>query len=462
MKKIALFVAVCLLAAALAGCGGSNDPLDPKNPVTVTMWHNFGGVMKETIDALIDEFNNSIGRERGVIINVTSIGASKEQNEKLAMIAAGDPGAPDMPDIVTAYPAMALTLSDSGHLAELDGYFTERELAAYVPQFVAEGRLFPRRTGSGPEPSDGKLYVFPISKSTEALFVNKTLFDRFAAETGAALGTLSTFEGLAKTAVQYYEWTDARTPDVPDDGKAFFTADSWFNIAQVGTAQLGGEFVGAETLNTGAGAFGRIWDFSVYPAVTGGYAVTDGYSSDLSKTGDIVCSLGSTAGVLFYGDSVTYPDNTVESVEYVVLPYPVFEGGRSVALQRGAGMVIARSDPRREYAAVLFLKWFTAAEQNMRLVAQTGYLPVTREAFEEKMAGEIEAVNNSVVKRLLETATRMYEEYDFIVAPNVDNFAALSGAYEADIRQAMRIGRQQVLDGDDADAVNGKLLEAFQ
>ncbi|MDR1603610.1 MAG: extracellular solute-binding protein, partial [Gracilibacteraceae bacterium] len=342
MKKIlAALLSFCLLAGALSGCG-SKDGLDPNNPVTLTMWHNYGGAMKETMVTLIDEFNNTVGRERGVIVNVASIMASREQNEKLTMIADGTPGAPEMPDLVTAYPSMALTLHEAGLLAELDGYFTEGELEAFLPRFIEEGRL-----------PDGKLYVFPVAKSTEALFVNKTFFDRFAADTGVALDSLATFEGIGAAAVKYCEWSG---------GKTFFTADSWFNIAQVGTAQLGGTFVGDASLNTEADAFKRIWDFSVLPAAVGAYAVVDGYSSDLYKTGEIVACIGSTAGVLFYGDTVIYADNTDESIESIVLPYPVFEGGRKIALQRGAGMVVAKSGPQKELAAAVFLKWLTASE----------------------------------------------------------------------------------------------------
>ena len=104
---------------------------------------------------------------------------------------------------------------------------SEDELSAYVPSFVEEGRI------------DGTLYVFPIAKSTEVLFVNQTLFDRFAADTGVSMDSLSTFEGLLNTAKVYYEWTDALTLDTEDDGKSFYMSDSFFNLMQVGMEQLG-------------------------------------------------------------------------------------------------------------------------------------------------------------------------------------------------------------------------------
>ena len=196
-----LLVALALLTAGCAKAAGKS-PLNPKEPVTVSMWHNFGGEMQTTIDALIDEFNSTVGRDQGIIINVTAITSSAELQKSLNMIASGDPGAPAMPDIATAYPKTAILFQQKGMLANLDDYFTEEELAGYVPQFVEEGRI-----GNG-------LYVFPISKSTEILYLNQTLFDQFAVENQVTMECFSTFEGLADAAQKYYDWTDAKTPDV--------------------------------------------------------------------------------------------------------------------------------------------------------------------------------------------------------------------------------------------------------
>ncbi len=59
-KFIPIIFAVLLLLYWLTGCDGIK--LDPKNPVTITMWHNYGGQMQSAMDELIDEFNSSIGR----------------------------------------------------------------------------------------------------------------------------------------------------------------------------------------------------------------------------------------------------------------------------------------------------------------------------------------------------------------------------------------------------------------
>lgn len=442
MKKATLLAVSALLVIALCGCASPAARLSPSDPVTVTMWHNYGGDMQQAMDALIDQFNGTVGREQGVVIDVTAISSSAELNESLTMIANGDPGAPEMPDLFTCYPKIAVQFQEKGMLADLDDYFSADELSLYIDEFIAEGRL-----------AEGGLYVFPIAKSTEILYLNQTLFDAFSAETGADAGELSTFEGIARLAKRYYDWTDAKTPEIPNDGKQFYSSDAWFNVAEVGMVQLGQSiFDQAGALSLDSAAYTHIFETLHTPAVEGGFAVYDGYSSDLSKTGDLVCSTGSSAGILFYGDTITYADGTVENVEYSILPYPVFEGGRKIALQRGGGIAAARSDEKTERAAALFIKWLTAAEQNMFFISKTGYLPVTKKAFEEDMQTHLEALEDVRIKKMLTAVLSMYGSYDFFTAPNSSGFDAISKGYENDFKALMTEQRGAYLSGGNADA----------
>ena len=43
---------------------------------------------------------------------------------------------------------------------------------------------------------DGKQVVFPVSKSTQLIFLNGSQYARFAADTGAQLSTLATWDGF--------------------------------------------------------------------------------------------------------------------------------------------------------------------------------------------------------------------------------------------------------------------------
>ncbi|MBE6031416.1 MAG: extracellular solute-binding protein [Clostridiales bacterium] len=448
MKKISLIICLLFLITSLAGCGGGGSPLNPNDPVTLSMWHNYGGDMQETMDVLIDQFNSTVGKEQGVIIDVTAISSSSELNKSLDMIANGDPGAPDIPDIFTGYPKVAIQFQEKDMLCNFDNYFTESEIGEYVDAFIEEGRL-----------SDGGLYVFPIAKSTEVLYLNQTLFDRFAEETGADAGKLTTFEGLAELSMSYYDWTDAQTPDIPNDGKQFLAVDAWFNIAEVGMVQLGGSIFENDALSLESDEFAHIFDVLYKPAVEGGFAVYDGYSSDLSKTGDVVCSMGSSAGILFYGDTITYPDGTIENVEYNILPYPVFENGEAVALQRGGGLMVAKTDEQREYAACLFIKWLTASEQNMRFIEKTGYLPVTKQAFEEDMTSHLESLTDERIEKMLTSVLSMYDSYSFFTAPNYPAFDDDSSNYESEFKALLTGERSKLIAGEDVSSEDA--LAAF-
>lgn len=432
-----LFLLAILMIITIPVCMGCGESIvsGPSKPVTLSLWHNYGGQLKDVMDEMIDEFNETTGAKQGIMINVTSISGSATLHEKLAMAANGDPGSPALPDITTAYPKTALLLAEKGLLVDLNDYFTPQELAAYIPEFLSEGRM-----------EGDSLYVFPTAKSTEVLFVNTTIFNRFASETGVSLDDLHSFEGIARTAELYYNWTDQQTPDIAHDGKTFYMPDSLFNYSLIGSQQLGADFIKDGRLNTAAPELQKVWTYYYKPAVLGHAAIYDGYATDLAKTGDIVCSIGSTAGISFFSPMVTYADNTTEPAELAILPYPVFEGGKRIAMQRGAGMSVIKSSPDKAHAAAVFLKWFTSPENNLRFVSSTGYLPVTKAAFGEIMSQEIENTSDSSIKKLLRTCQLMQQEYKFFIPPLFEGIDQLQAQYESQLRDTASDSRESYLD----------------
>ena len=53
MKKIAALLCACLI---LGGCSSQNPyekELDPKNPITLTLWHYYNGIQKTALDNMI-------------------------------------------------------------------------------------------------------------------------------------------------------------------------------------------------------------------------------------------------------------------------------------------------------------------------------------------------------------------------------------------------------------------------
>jgi len=205
---------------------------------------------------------------------------------------------------------------------------------------------------------------------------------------------------------------------------------------------LGAEFVKNNVINFTSPQYPRVWECYYKPAVLGQVAIHNGYATDLAKTGDIICSTGSTAGVSFFSPTVTYADNTSEPVELDILPYPVFEGGKKAAIQRGAGMSVIKSTKEKEHAAAIFLKWFTSPENNLRFVSSTGYLPVTEEAFGEIMSQEIKNISDKRIKKLLQTSRIMHKEYEFYMPPLFEDIDEMQKRYESQLKETAAQSRK--------------------
>ena len=457
MKWLRCMAAGIAALIALTGCvsGGSST----KAPLTLHVWHTYVEQMGDEFAVLVDEFNDTVGAEKGIYIDIAAVANATELNERLLDAAENVPGVPALPDLAVLYPKVAFLLAEKGMLSDFGVHFTDDELAQFVPQFLEEGKL-----------GGDTLYLLPVAKSTEVLYVNRTLFERFAAETGVVEAQLATFEGIAAAAETYYAWTDAKTPEVPNDGKAFYYPDNPFNHAVIGFEQQGEDFLAGQTLQLDAEVYARIWNCYYPPAVRGGVAVFNNFGNYLAMTGDVVCVSSTSAGAMYYPDSVTYGDNTKENVVFDVLPYPVYENGTKVAMQRGGGICVLKTDAEREYAASVFLKWFTAPAQNLRFAVSAGYMPVTTEAFEQLMTEEAQYSENSKIQKALTTAVQMQHTYSFFIPPVFERYDTLSTAYSEEIYELAKRDRERFLalvsagaDTEDAwDEVSSDAFERLQ
>lgn len=99
-------------------------------------------------------------------------------------------------------------------------------------------------------------------------------------------------------------------------------------------------------------------------------------------------------------------------------------------------MIVTKSTREKEYASAEFLKWFTAPEQNLRFISETGYLPVTREAFETRIEENIDKIGNRNIRKLLRTAVAMYRDYDFYIPPVFDEIDSLEKSYSVRMMKA--------------------------
>ncbi len=401
-RRLLLVCLAAVMVCVLAGCG-DRSPLDPKDPVSLTVWHYYNGTQQAAFDALVEGFNDTVGRELGIYVQSYSQGSVSDLETAVRAAIDGKVGADPMPDIFSSYADTAYEVEQAGALADLSRYLDQEDLDRYVESYIEEGRIA----------ADGTIRIFPTAKSTEIMMINKTDWEPFAAATGASLEDLRTIEGVADTARAYYEWTDGLTPEIPEDGKAFYGRDAVANYFIIGMQQLGVEIFQVEngemTLNVPKEELRRLWENYYVPMVKGYFGAYGSFRSDDVKTGDILAYTGSTTSAMYFPDQVELDDGSYP-IDYIVMEAPVFQDARRFAVQQGAGMVVSKSDERHEYAAVEFLKWFTQPDHNLRFGCVSGYLPVTKEASSvQRLEQAIEEQELSVAPKTYDCLTTIFD-----------------------------------------------------
>jgi len=377
MKKQVKSLLCGLCAAALAlGCGGCSGSAGSEVPAKVTdimVWTYYNGDQLESFTSLVDQFNETVGAQKGIKVSTESQGSVNDLETSVMDSAEGKVGAAAMPNIFSAYADTAYALDQMGMVVDLAPYLTEEEKAQFVEGYLSEG-------GFG---EDDSIKIFPVAKSTELLFLNDTDWQAFADAADVRYENLATMEGLTAAAEKYYNWTDAQTA-APDDGKALFGRDAMANYMLVGAQQLGDTIFavkdGRMTVNFERDVARRLWDNYYVPFVRGWFAATGRFRSDDIKTGNVLAYVGSSSSATFFPTRVTNDANESHEISLKTLPAPQFEGGEAVAVQQGAGMVVTAAKEEEVKASVEFLKWFVRAENNIAFSVGSGYLPVTRKA----------------------------------------------------------------------------------
>ena len=419
---LAAFALAGAMAAALsAGCAGDGGKaavtLDPSNPTTITVWDYYNGAQQASFDSLVSEFNSTVGKEKGIYVKSKTQGSVPELEKAISNSSAGEVGAEEMPNVFSSYADTAYNVQQQGKLADLTDYFTPDELSNYVPDYLDEGRF----------EDDDSLYLLPVAKSTAVTMLDETDWAPFAQATGATIDDLATQEGIAATAKRYYEYTDALTPDVPDDGKAFYGRDSLSNYFIIGMRQMGVDLLapdadGKAQVNADKEKIRRLWDNYYVPYVSGYFDAVGKFRSDDVKTGDIICYTGSTASAAYFPDRVV-DDNGTHEIAYRIIMPPAFEGGNAVAHQQGAGMAVAKSDEQHEYASCEFLKWFTEKQNNLRFAATSSYLPVRTDANNiDELDSAIRDENLSVSPKTRDCIAMAMDSFDDVELYSLKSF----------------------------------------
>ena len=228
MKKLISFLAVVLLAVSFAFAGGSAEQATTSessdvvttisNPITIEFWHSFSGdVQLPVIEGLVKEFNDTVGKEKGITVVPVAQGSGPQLYSKvIGAIKAGDVPAVAMTkviyneDYVTADASVDLTpyINDSEvGITDFDDFF---------PAFQEESMGY----------SKEGIYSLPLAKNVDVVYYNADFF----AENG--LVPPRTWDELEVVAQKIYDLT----------GRAAFGYDNLSYLFQNLCYQYGGAY----------------------------------------------------------------------------------------------------------------------------------------------------------------------------------------------------------------------------
>ena len=437
-KTLALLLALTFALFCFSGCS-EKSLLDPGEPVTLTLWHTYGEQADSPMNRLVSEFNKTVGKEKGIVISVKLMSSAGKIGGQLAEAQSGTPGALDMPDLFFCHNSDAAKLG-AENLLNWNDYFTDGERADFVSDFLADGIV------------NEKLVVFPVSKSTHVLYISDREFSRFSAATGSTYSDLATWDGFFRTAEKYYEYS----------GKPFCAFDYVQRAIELNAIEKGAK--PDDLYKDGYYDFDNTMLKASYmqfaeALAKGHIMIAELYSNTHVMTGDVPCGAGSSAAVMYYNDTVTYPDNTSEPMELKILPLPQNENCPKYATQAGVGLCAYKTTDRKAEAASVFAHWLTEGERNLAFVAETGYMPVRNDAYK---ALESYSFTKESYKELYSALTEIRNTQTFLREPSFAGYYDKINALYAELRHKQITMSERVKNGESTDVLAEELWELFR
>lgn len=338
----------------------TEEPMEPAvdpSGQTVVFWHVwYSDIVKSGMDALVEEFNTT--NEWGITVEAYDQGNYSDTEDLMnAAIQSGD-----LPDLVVAYGNALANWHSVDVIVDLDPYIDDPDwgLAA------GEKADFYEAAFNGAVAPDGARVGFPISQSAEVLFYNNTW--------GQALG----FDAPPSTPEEFREQACAgaaanEADDDPDnDGTGGYVLYAGASQVSAWMFAYGGKHLTADgsaynfassELQAAAEFLKGLWDDGcAFP--------TESYPNPEFATRKALIVSSSSVG-LPYQEAAFEDAGTDDEWEYI--PFPGDAGQAVDSYLQTVGMV--PSNPERELATWLFLKWFTAPEQQAKWIEASAYYP---------------------------------------------------------------------------------------
>ncbi|MBQ8992975.1 MAG: ABC transporter substrate-binding protein [Turicibacter sp.] len=378
MKLIAASaITAGVITPFLTGCGNQTETTNQaeivtsiENEVELEFWHGMSGSMGETLNELIQTFNENRGEELGITVEGVYQGGYTDLNSKLmASIKAGT-----SPILIQGTSNSIMDLLPSGVVQPLDDYIYHDEIGmddyeVIYEAFRQEGQSFDEA---------GTVYGLPFSKSTDLYYYDEAFFEEHELEVP------TTWEEAEAVSKQITEITNRPGMGIDNVSNFFITL----------LEQYGADY----TNSKGEILFNHETSVKILEQlktnVEAGYWRIPGedmYHSGPFLSGLVQSYIGSSAGYTFLTDDVKW--NTA--------PLPQVDASNSAFIQQGNMVSILNQNKTSEeiYGAYEFLKFLMSEQAVLEWSTKTGYLPIKESvATSEEYLTHLEETNDRVKK----------------------------------------------------------------
>lgn len=374
MKKIMLIMLSLLFGGGILFAGGQQE--EPKkeeavkaeetktvessvapeisSPVTVEFWHGMSAKLGETVELLADEFNKTVGAEKGITVVPVFQGGYTDLKQKLtASIKAGT--------------APVISQGYSNYIAE----FMQAEVVVDLNPYIYDSKvgienfedIFPGYRAENCQLDGKTFYSLPFNKSTEVIFYNKTFFEENGYEVP------KTWDEMAALCKTIYEKT----------GKPGMGYDSLDNYMITMIQQYGGKYTDAQGHIYYSQNDAAVKAINLYKeSFDKGYwriAGEDKYLSGPFGNGDVFMYIGSTAGASYIKPN---------GFEWDSAPIPCVSSDKKAAIQQGTNVFLMNQNKSdtEVYAGYEFIKYLVSKDANFIWATNTGYLPIRKSVVE--------------------------------------------------------------------------------
>jgi len=417
--------------------------------VTITFYHSMGAKLQAVLDTYIPEFNKLYPN---ITVEHSSMGDYDGVRDqiKTALTAGTQPNiAYCYPDHVALYNVAkavvpldnfiesTITVTDATGAASTLG-FTAEQIADFIPGYYAEGTAFD---------AAGTMYTLPMSKSTEALYYNKTFFD----EHGLSVPT--TWEEMGKLCEQI-KAIDPNCIPLGYDSEAnwFITMCEQYGSGYT-TLDKDNHFVFDNETNQNFVKMFREWHQKGYVTTEEIYG---SYTSGLfTATEGQKCYMviGSTGGASYQQAKIVDGKSLFETA--MATPPQVDPANPKVISQGPSLCIFKDSNPQEVVASWLFVKFLTTnVEFQAAFSMASGYAPVIQSVQSNSVYQQwLDAANGFTNLTAMSVKLALAQSNAYFVSP------AFNGSSAARDQVGILMQSALVYTGNDVDE---KIKELFE